>query len=477
MLQGQLELIIDQIDQLRFEMILLGGSLLFLVLSLFIKSNVKIRVLYAAVIVAALLFGFNSTDPDIILTGSIKVGPFESFFKVLLAAFSIWIVFYSTAKKHTFEFYFLILAILIGSSFMLSANNLLVLYIAVELTSFSAYLLTNFNFSKRSFEAGLKYLIFGGVSSAIMLYGISILYGLGGGTLSFEQMSLSDGDPFLMIGIVALVGGLFFKLSAFPFHIWTPSAYEEAPSDAVAVLSVLPKLAGFVLLHRFVFTLDSWDIDWIYPLIAVAGIATITVGTLGALKQTNIKRLLAYGAITHSGLLLGCLLVAGQSGMTAFIWYALIYALMNLALFYLTSILEENGITSVAQLSGLGKLEAYFGGLMVIILISLIGLPPTAGFMAKFYLFASLWQEFQSISDYYIFSFLIIGVLSVLFSLFYYLRMPYFYFIKTEKSSSALKLDWFQKLFATILALLLLWLFITPQILNNIVSNFHAVPW
>ncbi|MFY0599247.1 MAG: NADH-quinone oxidoreductase subunit N [Cyclobacteriaceae bacterium] len=476
MLKTQLEQILDQLIFLRFELILISGALLLLIIGLFSKSNVAHRIAFCLALVAALFFGTYFTEEEIVLTGSLSFGPLESFIKTLLCIFSIWIVFYSNAKKQSSEFYFLVLAVVIGSVFMISANHLLVVYISIELTSFVSYAITNFNFKKKSFEAGIKYLLFGGTSSAIMLYGISIIYGLTG-ELAIDRIELSGSDPFLAFGIVAFIGGLFFKVSIFPFHIWTPSTYQEAPTDSVAILSVVPKVAGFVLLHRVLSVIEAESISWVIPLIAAVGIATVLVGTLGAMGQSNIKRLMAYGSIAHSGLLIGCMLISGQSGLAAFVWYVFIYAIMNLVLFYLTSVLEEKGIETIDQLSGLGKKEAYAGVLWVGVMISLIGLPPTAGFTAKFYLFTSLWNEYQIGADYLILTFLLVAVISVIFSLFYYLKIPYYYFIHPYRGDVGIKIELFPKLFATILVMLLFWFFLSPELLNNIVSNFNAVNW
>lgn len=476
MLKAQLEQILDQLTFLGFEITLISGALVILIISLFTKNNLIQRISFCVVLVASLFWGSSFSEEQIILTGSLKIGPLESFIKTLLAAFTIWIVFFTNAKKQSSEFYFLILSIVVGSSFMVSASNLLIVYISIELTSFTSYLITNLNFKKRSFEAGIKYLLFGGVSSAIMLYGISIIYGLSG-SLSLNEINLATNDPFLAFGILALLGGLFFKVSVFPFHIWTPSAYQEAPTDAVAILSVVPKIAGFVLLHNILKVINISVITWVTPMLILVGIATIIVGTLGGLGQSNIKRLMAYGAIAHSGLLLGCLLISGESGLTAFVWYSLIYGIMNMSLFYIVSIFEEKNIQSIEQFSGLGKKQALMGVLFTLVMISLIGLPPTAGFTAKFYLFTSLWNEFQISTSSFILGYLIVAILSVVFSLFYYLKIPYNYFIRPEINDANFKIELFPKLLATILVMLLLWFFLSPEILNNIVSNFNEVNW
>lgn len=475
-MKSQLEQIIDQLSFLHFEVALIAGALFYLILGLIIKNNLISRIAFCLVLIVALLFQQFSTNEMTLLSGAIKIGPLEDFIKTLIAAFSIWIVFFPNARKQTSEFYFLILSIVIGSIFMVSANHLLVMYIAIELTSFTSYLITNFKFKKQSYEAGIKYLLFGGVSSAIMLYGISIIYGVGGG-LVIDQLEITGSDPFLAFGLLALLGGLMFKISLFPFHIWTPSTYQEAPTAAVAILSVVPKIAGFVLLHRILSVVDLISLFWVYPMLILIGISTIVVGTLGALNQSNVKRLMGYGAIAHSGLMLGCLLIDGQMGLTAFVWYAFIYALMNLSLFYVVAVFEEKEIDSIQAFSGIGIKAPFFSALIVFIMIALIGLPPTAGFTAKFYLFSALWNQFQVESDFLLLSYLIVAILSVVFSLFYYLKIPYYSFIHTVKKDLDFRVEVFPMLFATILTTLLLWFFFSPEILDNIVLNFNNIDW
>ncbi|WP_258104457.1 NADH-quinone oxidoreductase subunit N [Marinoscillum sp. MHG1-6] len=476
MLKEQLGQIIEHLTYLRLEAALIVGATLLLVVGLINKKNLVARIGFAVVVVGSLFFaGFNE-ETQWLFTKSIVTGPMESVLKMLFLAFSVWIVFYAEAEKRTSEFYFLILSILIGSIFMMSANHLLVIYIALELTSFTGYVITNFNFQKRSFEAGIKYLLFGGVSSAVTLYGFSIIYGMGG-SLTISELYFNEANPFLAIGLLSMLAGILFKVSIFPFHIWTPSTYQEAPTDAVAVLSVVPKIAGFVLLNRVISIIDMNVFGWVQPLLVVIGVATIAVGTLGALGQTNVKRLFAYGAIAHSGLLLACLLIDGKMGATAFFWYAMIYAIMNLVMFYLASLYESQGVTDTTGFAGLVKTQPWWGALIVVVMIAQIGLPPTAGFTAKFYLFSALWEAYVSLSDNYLLTYLIVGVVSVIFSLFYYLKIPYSFFIHSAQKLPQIKFDAFSFLLATILSMLLLWFFFSPELLNNIVVKFSSIDW
>lgn len=478
MLKDQLAQILESLSQIGFEMTLIGGSLLLLVMGLISKKELIGQVSFVIILVVAMTVVPLPTDSGVLFSGALVVGEFSWLFRLVFSFLGVWIVFYPTAAKHPFEYYFLLLAVIAGSTFMLSANHLLVIYLAVELTSFASYALTNFNFQKRSFEAGMKYLIFGGTASALALYGASLLYGYTG-TLLISEMDfgLVQNPVLLNVGLVLFVGVLLFKVSLVPFHIWVPTTYQEAPTSAVAILSVMPKIGGFVLLHRILLAVDMQTQYWLYVVIVMVGIATIVIGTLGAIRQTNIKRMIAYGAIAHSGLLLGALLIPDELGAVSFVWYAVVYSVMNVVAFYLVSVLEDKGLTELADCSGLSRTEGYVGALITVVMLALIGLPPTVGFTIKFYLFTALWSWYQTIADPWVMTYLIVAVLSVLFSLFFYLKIPYFFFLKEGDEKTQRVSSPGQRVIATIFTLVLLWLFISPDILNNIADNIKSIAW
>lgn len=478
MLTNQLNDIIDGLGAMGFELALGIGALLLLIMGLINKEILVSKGIYLLVLLVALWLMPAVEEPVLLFGDVLALDRLGFVLKLLFGIVGLWIVFFPTSKSHPPEFYFLIIAIILGSSLMLMANQLLLIYLVVELTSFGAYIITNFNFKKQSFEAGMKYLIFGGVSSALALYGASLIYGFTG-TLSLESMNfeLMDHPALLNVGILLFAGALLFKVSVVPFHIWVPSAYQEAPTDAVLILSVMPKIGGFVLLHRVLSVVQIQDNYWLYVVFVSLGIATVVMGTLGALRQTNIKRLIAYGAVAHSGFLLATLLIPFEQGATAFLWYAAIYALMNLAVFYLVSVFESMGKTDILQLSGLYSSESYLGGLTVIVMIALIGLPPTAGFTAKFYLFTVIWSWYQELGDTAVLLYLVILILSVVISLFFYLKIPYYIFMKDGADSLNKKSSLIDKLLATIFSIALLWIFLSPEILNKIAENINSIHW
>ncbi|MFY0605143.1 MAG: NADH-quinone oxidoreductase subunit N [Cyclobacteriaceae bacterium] len=478
MLTDQLTEIIGSLGFLTFELTVALGLLILLLVGLMVKNELAIKILYVVILVMAALHLPHLHQAEALFGETMLVDEASNILKLLMVIASVWIVFFPTSERQPVEFYILLLAMVLGSALMMAANNLLVIYLVVELASFSAYLLTNFNFQKRSFEAGVKYLIFGGVTSAFALYGASLMYGFTG-TLDLNQMDLTViGNPILLkAGIFLFCGSLFFKISAVPFHIWTPSAYQEAPTGSVMIMSVVPKLGGLFLLHRVLNVAEFREEYWLYSAVAVFGIATITIGTLGALRQTNIKRMVAYGAIAHSGFLMAPLLIPFDGGASAFIWYAVGYAVINIALFYLISIYESLGATEIQDYAGLGKISPFMGALVLIVMIALVGLPPTVGFTIKFYLFVSIWEWYQSVQDPYLLTYLIVAVASVVFSLFFYLKIPYQMFLKDSDESIIGNYSLVQKLIATIFTTILLWLFLSPKILNNIANNFIQTDW
>ncbi len=478
MLADQLQDILGSLSALSFEIGLLAGALLLLILGMLVKSRIAFKIAYVVVLIAGLLLIRFEDNGLMLFNENLAIDDLGAILKALLVFAGIWIVFFPTSENHGSEFYFLILSVIVGSSFMLSANNLLVIYLVVELTSFASYTLTNFNFEKKSYEAGIKYLLFGGVSSALALYGASILYGYSGTlTLSEFNFGLLENDYFLNVGMLLFVGGLLFKVSIVPFHIWVPSTYEATPTEAVTILSIVPKIAGLVLLNRVLDSLDMMGQSWLLLSITILGIATIGIGTLGALRQTNVKRMIAYGAIAHSGFLLAAVLIPYQNGLQAFVWYSVVYSIMNIVVFYLISIFESKGITEVHQFAGLSSKEAYLGGVVVVVMIALIGLPPTAGFTIKFYLFTMMWEWYQAVGDPWMLTYLLVAVVSVVFSLFFYLKVPYFLFLKDGQNQNYSRSSISQRAIATIFTLLVLWLFFSPEILNNIANNINFLDW
>ncbi|MEO5324531.1 NADH-quinone oxidoreductase subunit N [Mesorhizobium sp. CC13] len=296
------------------------------------------------------------------------------------------------------EYYVLLLFALSGMMIMASATDLLSIYVGLELMALCTYVLTGFLRSeRRSNEAALKYVILGGAATGMFLYGVSLVYGLTG-TTSLDGVAIAvannAGDPGLLLAVVFIVAGLAFKVGAVPFHMWVPDVYEGAPTTVTAFMSVAPKAAGFaVILRVFLNPLVAASNAWI--VIAVIAVVTMALGSFVALVQDNFKRLLAYSSIAHAGFAMFGVVAGGADGIASVMLYLLIYAFMNLGIFA-TIILMRNGDFSgeaIDDYGGLAKSHPGLALLMLLYLFSLAGIPPTAGFFAKFYVLVALVER------------------------------------------------------------------------------------
>lgn len=316
------------------------------------------------------------------------------------------------------EFYALILLAQSGMYLMISGTELITVFIGLEMAAISFYTLTGFlRTNPRSNEAALKYLLLGAFSSGLLLYGFSVIYGLTGSThYRFITTMLANrppNDPLMLLAILPIVLGLLFKMAAAPLHMWAPDAYEGAPTPVTAYLSTASKAASVGLLLRLLLgPLHDFRPSW-EALVTFAAIASLTVGNLAAISQSSAKRLLAYSSIGHVGYILLGLVAGNQTGIEAILLYLLVYTLMTTGAFMLLSGLSREGVTSFR-----GLLYSHPGValLMIILLLSLAGLPPTAGFMAKYMVFLALIQARQ----YWI---AVIAALYVAVSLYYYFRI------------------------------------------------------
>jgi NADH-quinone oxidoreductase subunit N len=336
-------------------------------------------------------------------------------------------------NAHYGEYYALLLFSAVGMMFMASGTDLIVLFLALELMALCEYVLTGFLRSKRrSNEAAVKFFLLGAFSSGLLLYGMSLLYGIAGSTkLGIIAQRLAERpshDPLSWMAMITLLAGLFFKIAAVPFHQWTPDAYEGAPTSITAFISVAPKVASFALLLRILFAgLPAMHAQWQGLTIGVA-IATMTLGNLAAITQTNIKRFFGYSTISHVGyLLLGVVAAAdgNADGLTAVVIYLLVYAFMNLGAFAVIILMRRKEIVGdeIDDLSGLMSRAPVAAIFMLIFLLSLAGIPPTAGFIGKYYIFLSLVET----GHYYL---AVLGVAYSVVALYYYFRIVVAMFMK-----------------------------------------------
>jgi NADH-quinone oxidoreductase subunit N len=309
----------------------------------------------------------------------------------------------SNFTEHVGEYLALVLLAAVGMMFLVSAEDLLMIFIALELTSLSLYILTAFNKRNvKSAEAALKYFLFGGMSAAFTLFGLSLVYGLSGSTGLREIAAKLDRptlDPLLAAALVMTVIGFGFKIAAAPFHLWAPDAYQGAPTPSAAFIASGSKVASFFILARVMMvafahatgsgTWHAFVPGWL-PLLAVLAAMSIFLGNLTAIAQTNVKRLLAYSAIAHGGYALLGVLANGPQGVSSLVYYVTTYGLTVMGAFGVVGLVEERaGEARLADFAGLGRREPVLAFCMMIFMLSLAGIPPLAGFFGKFYLFAA----------------------------------------------------------------------------------------
>jgi NADH-quinone oxidoreductase subunit N len=338
------------------------------------------------------------------------------------------------------EFYALVLFATIGMMFLASGYDLIVLFISLELMALTFYVLVSYTKrERRSNEAGMKYFLLGAFSSGVLLYGMSILYGVAGSTnlgdIAHSVNAVVGGAvdpksaeaqlmPLLLLGMIALACGLFFKIAAVPFHMWAPDAYEGAPTPVTAFLSTGSKAASFALFARlFLEALGGMRANWA-PLVGLVAAITIMVGNWAAVTQTNSKRLLAYSSISNAGYLLLGIVAANQYGYVGLAIYLLVYTLMNVGAFGVIISLHRRGVVGeqVDDLRGLGQKEPLMAAMMAIFMLSLGGLPLTGGFIGKWFLFGGLMQRGREEGKHWYYWLALWGVLNTVVSFYYYVR-------------------------------------------------------
>lgn len=388
---------------------------------------------------AAVDLGAKAPDASLFY-GQLASDRFASLFRLLFALASAVVVLIlrptrrrdvELRRDHA-ELYALILLMTLGMSLLAASRSLLLVYLSIELVSLPSFILAGYkNADHKSSEAALKYVIYGVVASGLMLYGMSLLYGISGslyfGDIAARVAALSAAESappaIVVVATAFILAGFGYKVSAAPFHMWTPDVYEGAPTAVTALLSVGPKAAGFaVLLRFFAEALPTAEADSARPML-LGGLAvlTMTIGNLSALGQNNVKRMLAYSSVAHAGYMLLGLATLNDEGFRAVVFYTFAYALMNLGAFLVVLVVAERrrGDETLTAFAGLGRRAPLLALTMGIFLASLMGLPPLVGFVAKFYLFMALLVKGDRLSV----SLAVIGVINTVIALFYYARV------------------------------------------------------
>ena len=462
--------------------IFISLSIMFLlILGVFIKDGSKLifnisllALLITAIITINETFSINRMT---LFNDSVVIDYMSSFMKIitLLGAFLVLIIsssYLKIFKIFKIEYPILILSSVLGMMVMISSNDLMVFYMGLELQSLALYVLATFNRDQlKSSEAGLKYFVLSALSSGLLLYGCSLIYGFSGST-NFDTIAnqLNSNEYVLTFGIVFILVGLAFKISAVPFHMWAPDVYEGSPTSVTLFFTMVPKIAALTVFIRFLYVpflnlIDQWQM-----IIIFLSIASMLFGAIAAIGQTNIKRLIAYSSIGHIGYTLAGLATGSNEGIQSSIIYISIYIIMNLALFSCLLMLKRNNqyYEEIGDLSGLSKNHPLLSLSLLIILFSLAGIPPLAGFFAKFYIFKAVLEQ----SMYFL---AIVGLLSTVVAAFYYLRIIKIIYFDAEKEKYDQDHNMWLKFSLTFSTILILFYFIFPSQLIDVVSRINII--
>ena len=367
---------------------------------------------------------------------SVQVDTFSVFFHVVVLLVAVVVVLTSfdyldVQRIRSGEYYGLILFGTVGMMLMSSAVELVLVFIALEISSISTYILAGMRRRiAESAESSLKYFLLGSFATAFFLYGVAMIYGTTGTTNVYKiaQFLATQHSTLAYLAVGLMFVGLGFKVAAAPFHVWTPDVYEGSPAPVVAFMSTGPKAAAFAVLLRVLFASEAPGWFW---MVWVAAVLSMTLGNIGALVQQNVKRLLAYSSIAHAGYLLVAFAAAQEVGISAAIFYAASYAAMNVGAFAVVSHLASNGekYVTLDDYAGLGRRSPLLAAILTIFLLSLIGIPVTGGFFAKFYVFSAAFQSGLT-------GLVIIGVINSAIAAYYYLRVIVYMYMRDERTEA-----------------------------------------
>ncbi len=466
---------INNLNILLPEIFLTLSIFTILMIGVFIKNSFNLIFNLSSLIILltiAIILNSSNNEEKIFLE-SFTRDAYSNFFKILILISSLFVLnssknFILDNKLAKFEYPIIILLSILGMFFMISSNDVILFYLGLELQSLSLYILASIDRENlKSSESGIKYFVLSALSSGLLLYGCSLLYGFTGSTnfdlIANELVRENTGAVFAMVFILV---GLAFKVSAVPFHIWTPDVYEGAPTSITSYFAVVPKVAGLAVLIKFMFIPFSKILMEWQTIIIFISIASMILGAVAAIGQKNIKRLLAYSSIGHIGYALAGVATGVISGYESAIVYISIYVVMNLGAFSCLYLLKKDGEykENISDLSGISKKHPILAISFLVILFSLAGIPPLGGFFAKFYVFTAVVEEKM-------YALAIIGLLTTVISAFYYLKI-----IKTIYfDDSVISFDDTKNKFAQfsifISCSILLTFFLYPSFLSNVVDT------
>ena len=466
---------------LIFPEIFISLSIMFLLLVGVFKSKSSNFVynlsIISLLISLALILNYPIDTNISLFNNSYKIDYLSSFMKILALASGIFDMFVSSkyiqiTKIFKIEYPILTLSSILGMMVMISSNDLIVFYIGLELQSLALYVLASFNRDNLlSSESGVKYFVLSALSSGLLLYGCSLMYGFSNSTnFVLIAENINSSSYGLTFGIVFILVGLAFKISAVPFHMWAPDVYEGSPTSVTFFFSILPKIAAITVFIRFLYIpfmnmFHEWQL-----IIVFLSVASMLFGSIAAIGQKNLKRLIAYSSIGHMGYALAGLSTGTNEGIQSSIIYISIYIVMNLAFFSCIFMLrrKENYFEKIEDLSGLSSNHPILSFSLLIVLFSLAGIPPLAGFFAKFYIFVAVIDQ----SMYFL---AIVGLLSSVIAAFYYLRIIKVIYFDKEKENFDKDHHISLKISLALSSIFILFYFIYPNMLNEIISKINII--
>ena len=470
----------EQLNLIIPELFLTTSIMILLMIGVFYKNSFNLIFKLSTIILLAtfiLLFNHSVDTSAKLFNNSYTIDYLSLFMKALTLVACIFVMLSSfdyikLIGINKIEYPILILSATLGMMIMISSYDLIVFYMGLELQSLSLYVLVSFNRdSYRSTEAGLKYFILSALSSGLLLYGCSLIYGFSNSTnFDLIAQNIDQFNTGSIFGIVFILVGLAFKVSAVPFHMWAPDVYEGSPTSVTAFFAIVPKVAALTVFIRFLYVpfinlVDQWQM-----IIIFISLASMILGAVAAIGQTNLKRLMAYSAIGHMGYALAGLATGSNEGIQSTVIYLSIYLIMNLGIFSCIFMMKRKDIfyEDIQDLSGLSKNHPIISFCLLLLLFSLAGIPPLAGFFAKFHVFMAVIKvEMYTLA--------IIGLITTVISAFYYLRIiKTIYFDAPEEifesnQNLGLKISLF---LSTIIVLVY---FIYPSLLIDMVSNINVI--
>ena len=470
----------DQLNLIIPELFLTTSIMILLMLGVFYKNSFNLIFKLSMIVLLAtfiLLFNHSVDTSAKLFNNSYTIDYLSLFMKALTLVACIFVMLSSfdyikLIGINKIEYPILILSATLGMMIMISSYDLIVFYMGLELQSLSLYVLISFNRdSLRSTEAGLKYFVLSALSSGLLLYGCSLIYGFSNSTnFDLIAQNIDQFNTGSIFGIVFILVGLAFKVSAVPFHMWAPDVYEGSPTSVTAFFAIVPKVAALTVFIRFLYVpfinlVDQWQM-----IIIFISLASMILGAVAAIGQTNLKRLMAYSAIGHMGYALAGLATGSNEGIQSTVIYLSIYLLMNLGIFSCIFMMKRKDIfyEDIQDLSGLSKNHPIISVCLLVLLFSLAGIPPLAGFFAKFYVFMAVIKvEMYTLA--------IIGLITTVISAFYYLRIIKIIYFDDPKEIFEIDKNLGLKVSLFLSTIIILTYFIYPSLLIDMVSNINVI--